>query len=116
MMRFGQWLNDQYDLLERKKAHYSGNDHDGENFPQVAGEYKTIRNLSRPTLQKLAMKRGVDPHEPNNKLTSDILTKEFGSDKVQGYYNRKGEDDVAKAKMRKAAKKSAQPSYEKENK
>ena len=110
MISFKGWL------IERKKAHYDGKEYDGQNFPQVASRYKDLRNASRPVLQKLAVKRGIDPHEPNNKLTSDILRKELGSDRVDGYYDRKSETNVNRAKMRNAAKKASKPSYQKKEK
>ena len=111
MVRFSRWLQ----IQERKKAHYSKNTHDAENYPQVGQEYETIRNLSRPNLQRLAMKRGIDPHEPNGKLTSDILTKEFGPDKVGGFYD-KEKDTANKVAMRKKAKEAGKPSYQPKDK
>jgi hypothetical protein len=115
MKRFGEWVLEQYKLMERKKAHYSKDVHDTENYPQVGREYETIRNLSRPTLQKIAAKRGIDPHEPNGKLTSDILTKEFGQDKIAGFYDKK-KDTAYKVQARKKAKKAGKPSYQKDDK
>ncbi len=108
MLKFRQWLQ------ERKKAHYSGDEHDSENFPQVAGRYKDLRNSSRETLQKLAVKRGVDSTESDTQLTSDILRKELGDARVDGYYNRSNENNVYRARMRQKAKNSAKASYQKE--
>lgn len=110
MIRFSQWLQ----LHERKKAHYSKDTHDAENYPQVGQEYETIRNLSRPTMQRIAMKRGINPNEPPGKLTTDILRKEFGDEKVGGFYDKK-KDTAFKVTMRKRAKEANKPTYKKED-
>jgi len=111
MMRFSRWILENYKLMERKKAHYSKDAHDAENYPQVGQEYETLRNLSKPTLQKVAQKRGINPNEPVSKLTSDILKKEY-PDKVGGFYD-KEKDTPYKVKTRKKAKEAAKPSYRK---
>jgi len=112
MMRFSRWILENYKLMERKKAHYSKDAHDAENYPQVGQEYETLRNLSKPTLQKVAQKRGINPNEPTGKLTTDILAKEFGPDKVGGFYDKK-KDTAFKVDARKKAKEAAKPSYRK---
>jgi len=111
MMRFSRWILENYKLMERKKAHYSKDAHDAENYPQVGQEYEILRNLSKPTLQKVAQKRGINPNEPVGKLTTDILTKEF-PDKVAGFYD-KEKDTAFKVDARKKAKEAAKPSYRK---
>lgn len=107
MLRFSRWLQ----IQERKKAHYSGAEHDGKNFPQVADRYKSLRNASKKVLRTIAAKDGINPEEPNGKLTSDILRHEFGDDKVDGYYNKKTEGSVNKVKLKQKADQSAKPSY-----
>jgi len=110
MLRFTEWVQ----LQERKKAHYSKDAHDAENYPQVGQEYETLRNLSKPTLKRIAANRGVDNTEGTSKMVSDILKREYGTDKVGGFYD-KTKDTSYKVKARKKAKESGKQSYRKDN-
>ena len=113
MMRFSRWILENYKLMERKKAHYSGDGHDKENFPQVADMYASLRNSSKKVLRNRATKDGIDPNEPAGKLTGKIMRKELGDGLVDGYYNLKTDDSQNRVKMRNKAKEAAKPSYRK---
>ena len=81
-----------YKIWLEDKANYSNKNYDKEGFPEVDRTYMQYSKASRDTLKQLAAKYKLDNRGSKKALLSRIMTKFSGAKKVQGYYNRVGDD------------------------